>query len=55
MMVLRVEVIFMTIVKFGGDDVLKSENDVHEMMARIRGELDRGAFFWHEVCVAVER
>lgn len=34
----------MTVVKFGGNDVLKG-NDVRKMMSHIRDELDRGAFF----------
>lgn len=44
-MILGVESILMTIVKFGGNDVLKSKDEVREMMSHIKDEVDRGHSF----------
>lgn len=54
-MYVGVESIFKTIVRFGGNDVLKSSDDIHKIMAHIKDELDGGAFFWYKVCVAIGR
>ena len=40
-MFLGMEAIFTNIVKFGSNDALKSNDDVREMMAHVRGELDQ--------------
>ena len=54
-MMLGVESILTTIVELGGNDVLKSNDDVRTVMSHIRDELDRGAFFWYQVCIAIGR
>ncbi|KFZ25185.1 hypothetical protein V502_00317 [Pseudogymnoascus sp. VKM F-4520 (FW-2644)] len=54
-MLLGIESILTTIVKFGGNDVIKNNRNVREMMSHIDDELSRGAFFWYKVTVTIGR
>lgn len=54
-MLLGIEAILTTIVKFGGNNVIKDNGDVREMMSHIENELGQGAFFWYKVSVTIGR
>lgn len=54
-MLLGIESILTTIVKFGGNNVIKNNGDVREMMSHIEDELRQGAFFWYKVSVTIGR